>query len=176
MKKIILLITVAIFSTTLCMAQQKPMRKQMTPEQMTEKMVNDLQLNSKQEKKLKKLNEKYAEVLQKPDRMFQRGYFRGPNKQRPPHMQKESDENVQETPNMGKRPDSEGKRPEMSDEQREKMKEKMAEFKKQQEEYQKELKDILTEAQYKKYLEMKNHRGGKGMHHPKKARTQTIKE
>ena len=169
MKKIILLITVAIFSTTLCMAQQKPMRKQMTPEQMTEKMVNDLQLNSKQEKKLKKLNEKYAEVLQKPDRMFRRGYFRGPNKQRPPHMQKESDENVQETPNMGKRP-------EMSDEQREKMKEKMAEFKKQQEEYQKELKDILTEAQYKKYLEMKNHRGGKGMHHPKKARTQTIKE
>lgn len=60
MKKFILLLTAAIFSTTLCMAQQKPERKQMSIEQRTEKMISALQLDDKQAKELKKLNEKYA--------------------------------------------------------------------------------------------------------------------
>lgn len=143
MKKFILLLTAAIFSTTLCMAQQKPERKQMSIEQRTEKMISALQLDDKQAKELKKLNEKYADVLQRPER-----------------------------PQMKEGHQGKTDRPQMSEEEREKMRKKMTEYRKQREEYQKELQDILTETQYKKYQKMQSHHGGgkghhKGMHQKK---------
>lgn len=165
MKKAILLITAAIFSVTLCMAQEKKEKKQMTIEQKTEKMVNYLQLNDKQAKELKQLNEKYADLLQRPARPHGKGHFGGPHGQRPPKMKQEGNENLEKRPDMKSGHHGKPNHPQMSDEERAKMKEKMMEYKKQREEYQKELKSILTEEQYQKYQKMQSHRGGKGKHH-----------
>lgn len=172
MKKITLLLTAAIFSTTLCMAQQKPERKQMSIEQRTEKMVSALQLDDKQAKELKELNEKYADVLQRPERPHGKGHFGGPRGQRPPQMKQDGDNNTQERPQMKESHQGKPDRPQMSEEEREKMREKMTEYRKQREEYQKELQGILTETQYKKYQKMQSHHGGgkghhKGMHQKK---------
>ena len=121
MKKAILLITAAIFSVTLCMDQEKKEKKQMTIEQKTEKMVNFLQLNDKQAKELKQLNEKYADLLQRPARPHGKGHFGGPRGQRPPKMKQDGDENLEKRPDMKSGHHGKPNHPQISDEERAKM-------------------------------------------------------
>jgi Spy/CpxP family protein refolding chaperone len=152
MKKI-LLTMVALLSLTAVQAQESDNKqqqfrgpRQMTPEQMTERMSENLKLTDEQKTKVLELNKEYEKVLEGPS-------MRGP---RPPKADGESGATAQ---NGQQRPE----RPQLTDAQREEMKQR---FEKRQE-YEKKLKEILTDDQYKKYQEMRPGRrgfGGRGGH------------
>ncbi len=141
MKKI-LMTMVALLSMTVVMAQDSDKKerrapKQMTAEQMTERMTKDLTLNDDQKTKVLALNKKYKDVLGG-QRMG------GPRGKRP-------DANTGAT--EGQRPE----RPQMTDEQKAQMKKNME----QRKAYDNELKSILSADQYKKY-QSQHKRGRRG--------------
>jgi len=149
MKKI-LLTMVALLSLTAVQAQesdnkQQPQQfrgpRQMTPEQMTERMANDLKLTDEQKTKVLELNKEYEKVIAGPG-------MRGPRHQRPDGESSATAQNGQQRP----------ERPQMTEEQRQEMQKRME----QRQEYDKKLKEILTEEQYKKYQKSRSQRRGFG--------------
>ena len=153
MKKI-LLTMVALLSLTAVQAQesdnkQQPQQfrgpRQMTPEQMTERMANDLKLTDEQKTKVLELNKEYEKVIAGPG-------MRGPRPQRPDGESSATAQNGQQRP----------ERPQMTEEQREEMQKNMKQRMEQRQEYEKKLKEILTEDQYKKYQESRPQRRGFG--------------
>lgn len=142
MKKIVLMM-VALLSMTAVQAQESDKQqfrgpKQMTPEEMTERMGNELKLTDEQKTKVLALNKEYEKVIA------------GPGMRRP-RPQKTDGESGATAQNDQKRPE----RPQMTDEQREEMKQRMEK----RQEYEKKLKELLTEDQYKKYQESRPRRG-----------------
>jgi hypothetical protein len=148
MKKIVLMM-VALLSMTAVQAQESDKKqeqqfrgpRQVTPEQMTERMTNDLKLTDEQKTKVLALNKEYEKVIGGPG-------MRGP---RPGRGNGEA-QNGQQRP----------ERPQLTDEQREQMRKEMQERMKQREEYEQKLKEILTEDQYKQYQESRPRRRGFG--------------
>ena len=149
MKKI-LLTMVALLSLTAVQAQesdnkQQPQQfrgpRQMTPEQMTERMANELKLTDEQKTKVLELNKEYEKVIAGPG-------MRGPRPQRPDGESSATAQNGQQRP----------ERPQMTEEQRQEMQKRME----QRQEYEKKLKEILTEEQYKKYQKSRSQRRGFG--------------
>lgn len=143
MKKIVLMM-VALLSMTAVQAQESDKKqfrgpKQMTPEEMTERMSNDLKLTDEQKTKVLALNKEYEKVIGGPG-------MRGPRPQKPDGESGATAQNDQKRP----------ERPQMTDEQRQEMKQRMEK----RQEYEKKLKEVLTDDQYKKYQESRpRHRG-----------------
>jgi Spy/CpxP family protein refolding chaperone len=146
MKKI-LLTMVALLSLTAVQAQESDNKqqfrgpRQMTPEQMTERMSENLKLTDEQKTKVLELNKEYEKVLAGPG-------MRGPRPQRRDGESGATAQNGQQRP----------ERPQMTEEQRQEMQKRME----QRQEYEKKLKEILTEDQYKKYQESRPQRRGFG--------------
>ncbi len=141
MKKIVLMM-VALLSMTAMQAQENDNKqqprgpRQITPEQMTERMSDNLKLTDEQKTKVLALNKEYEKVIAGPG-------MRGPRPQRPDGESGASAQNGQQRP----------ERPQMTEAQREKMQKEMQQRMEQRQEYEKKLKEILTEDQYKKYHE-----------------------
>ena len=170
--KILFVMSALLFSGTL-MAQNSqtsetvkhgknmPKRERVTYEQMTQKMVKELQLDEKQQKKVAKLNKKYKTLIEGEEAEQQKG-------QRPPVGERPSG-------NGGGRPSGgpggfdggmpgggfggpdgggmPGGRPEgMPGGQ---VQEKSYDYDKQQQKYDKAIGKILTEQQYESYLKIK---------------------
>lgn len=153
MKKFVLTM-IAALAMTAAMAQtsdnkERKAPKQMTPEEMTERMTKELKLDEAQKSKVLDLNTAYKDVLGRP------GMGRGP---RGPHPDGESSASAQapEAKQQGEHP----KRRELTEEQKAKMKEVME----QRKAYNEKLKQILTEEQWKTY-QKHQHRGHHGKRH-----------
>lgn len=145
MKKIVLMM-VALLSMTAVQAQESDKQqfrgpRQMTPEQMTERMSDNLKLTDEQKTKVLALNKEYEKVIAGPG-------------MRAPRPQNTDGESGATTQQNRQRPE----RPQITDAQREEMKQRM----KQRKEYEEKLKEILTEDQYKKYQESRPGRRGFG--------------
>ena len=153
MKKIVMTM-VALLTMTAAVAQnnengQRPEFKKPTPEEMTNRMADQLKLDDKQKSKVLELNKEYESVLMGPGmgRGMGRGMRRGP---RPDGESGATQNNDQQR----QRP----QRPELTDEQKAQMKQNMEK----RQEYDKKLKKILTDDQYKTYQEQHQRRGGRG--------------
>lgn len=148
MKKIVLMM-VALLSMTAVQAQENEKNserqfrgpRQMTPEQMTERMSDNLKLTDEQKTKVLALNKEYEKVIAGPG-------MRGPRPQRPDGESGATAQKDQKRP----------QRPQLTDEQRQEMKQRMEK----RQEYEKKLKEILTEQQYKQYQESRPGRRGFG--------------
>ena len=145
MKKI-LLTMIALLSMTAVMAQNNDKKerkapKEITPEQITDRMAKDLELTDDQKAKVLALNAEYKDVLRGPG---MRGGHRGP---RPDAQTGATQQNQQQRP----------ERPQLTDEQKAQMKQQMEKRK----EYDQKLKSILTADQYKKWQKQQK-RGPKG--------------
>lgn len=143
---------VALLTMTAAVAQnnengQRPKFKKPTPEEMTNRMADQLKLDDKQKSKVLDLNKEYESVLMGPGmgRGFGRGMGRGP---RPDGQTGASQNNDQQRP----------QRPQMTEEQRAQMQQMMEK----RQEYDKKLKEILTDDQYKTYQKQHQRRGGRG--------------
>ena len=141
MKKFVLTL-VALLSMTVMQAQnnekceckkEQKARKQMTPEQMTERMTKTLSLTDEQKTKVLALNKEYKDVLAKGPRM---------HGQRPSKPQADAETGATEQ----QRPE----RPQLTDAQKAEMKQ----MKAKRDEYNKKLKKILNDEQYEKYEKM----------------------
>lgn len=154
MKKMILTM-VALLSMTVMQAQnnekceckkEQKAPKQMTPEQMTERMTKTLSLTDEQKTKVLALNKEYKDVLAKGPRM---------HGQRPPKPDTDA--------KTGATEQQHSKRPQLTDAQKAEMKQ----MKTKREEYNKKLKKILNDDQYEKYEKMQKRHGrhGQGGHH-----------
>ena len=148
MKKI-LLTMVALLSMTAVMAQdgdkkERKAPKEITPEQITDRMAKDLELTDDQKAKVLALNAEYKDVLRGPG---MRGGHRGP---RPDGQTGATQQNQQQRP----------ERPQLTDEQKAQMKQQMEKRK----EYDQKLKSILTDKQYKKF-QKQHKRGPRGGRH-----------
>ena len=154
MKKMILTL-VALLSMTAAQAQdnnksdkcecKKEMRhgkerKQMTPEEMTDRMAKDLSLTDAQKSKVLALNKEYQDVLGK-----------RPHMKRPQKPQADGESGATEQQD---RP----QRPQLTDAQKAEMKQQKAK----REEYAAKLKKILNDDQYEKYEKMQKHHRGHG--------------
>ena len=152
MKKMILTL-VALLSMTVVMAQNdnKELKapKEVNPEEVTNRMVKELDLTADQKAKVLKLNTEYKDVLRGPG--MGRGHRGGPR----PDGQKGANEKQQ-------RPE----RPQLTDAQKKEMKENFEKQMEKRKEYDKKMQEVLTEAQYKKF--MSNNRGGRPADAPKK--------
>ena len=174
MKKIVLtLLAVATFGTMMAQENINAERRaprMMTPEQMTERMTKELDLNQDQQAKLQDLNKAYEDVIARP------GMGRGPRgprpdgmrpegMQRPENMQKadnkKADEKVEKKADAQtgatqrpQRPERAG-RPEMTEAQKAEMEKRMERRK----EYDEKLKEILTPEQFEKYQLRRQPRG-----------------
>ena len=140
MKKIFLTM-VALLSMTAMMAQdnnngERKAPKQLTPEEMTEKMATDLSLTAEQKAKVLDLQKEYQDINRGP-RM---GGMRGPRPQ--------ADGQSGAT---GQRPE----RPQLTEEQKAEMQKKME----RRREYNDKLKGILTAEQFEKYQKQFRHGG-----------------
>ncbi len=149
MKKIVMTM-VALLTMTAAVAQDGEKRerrefKKPTPEEITNRMAEELKLDDKQKEKVLKLNKEYESVL-----MGGPGMGRGPRGPRPDGETGASKKND----GQKERP----QRPEMTDEQKAKMK---AHMEKRQE-YDKKLKEILTDEQYETYKKMHQRHGRHG--------------
>ena len=134
MKKIFLAM-VALLSMTAMMAQdnnngERKAPKQLTPEEMTEKMATDLSLTAEQKAKVLVLQKEYQDINRGP-RM---GGMRGPRPQ---------------VDGQGQRPE----RPQLTEEQRAEMQKQME----RRREYNDKLKGILTAEQFEKYQKQFRH-------------------
>jgi hypothetical protein len=145
MKKV-LFTMIALLSMTAGMAQQSDNGngerrgpRQMTPEDMTTRMTQQLNLTEDQQTKVLALNKEFQDMFQVP-----RG-FRG-----------------EQRGQRGQQPDAQGgapqQRPQLTEEQREQMKQMMEK----RQAYDKKLKEILTDEQYKTYQQSRQRRGGFG--------------
>ena len=148
MKKIVLMM-VALLSMTAIQAQENEKNserqfrgpRQMTPEQMTERMSDNLKLTDEQKTKVLALNKEYEKVIAGPG-------MRAP---RPQNTDGESGATTQQNQQRSERP-------QITDAQREEMKQRMEK----RQEYEKKLKDILTDDQFKTYQEQQQQRRGRG--------------
>lgn len=184
MKKIVLtLLAVATFGTMMAQENINAERRaprMMTPEQMTERMTQELDLNKDQQAKVMELNKAYEDVVARP------GMGRGPRGPRPGGMgrpegmrrpdgmqkvdeqkaeQKKAEQKVEKK--AEKKADAEtgatqlpqnggqfAQRPEMSEAQRAEMEKRMERRK----EYSEKLKEILTPEQFEKYQQRRQPR------------------
>lgn len=144
MKKVILTM-VALLSMTAMMAQnndkgERKAPKQLTPEEMTEKMAQDLSLTPEQKTKVLALNQEYQDI------------HKGPRMggQRPPRPQA-ADGSTGATSQQ--RPE----RPQLTEEQKAEMQKQME----RRREFDAKLKDILNANQYEQYQKQRRH-GGPG--------------
>ena len=178
MKKIVLTM-VALLSMTVMQAQtdnksERKAPKQPTPEEMTEHMAKDLNLNTDQKAKVLALNKEYQDVL--------KGGPRGPRGPRPDgqggpkggkkqkgNKQSKADQQQPKTDAQTGATEQRPERPQLTDEQKAKMKAQMEKRK----EYDGKLKQILTDEQYKKFQKA-HKRHGHGPHHggPRPEKTQ----
>ena len=148
MKKTILIMT-ALLSMNVAFAQQSDDKserkapKKPTPEQMTERMSKELNLNDAQKAKVLELNKEYENVLAVPG-------MRGPRGHRP-DANTGATEQVKDKKQNGERPAL----PQLTDAQKQQMKQHMAK----REEYNTKLKSILTDDQYKNYQKMHRRHG-----------------
>ena len=144
MKKMILTL-VALLSMTAVMAQndnkERKAPKEMNPEEMTNRMTKDLELTADQKAKVLALNTEYKDVL--------RGPGMGPGHHGGPRPDGQTGATQQQ-----QRPE----RPQLTDAQKEEMKKNFEKQMEKRKEYDKKMQDVLTEAQYKKF--MKHHHGG----------------
>lgn len=133
MKKMMLML-VALFAMTVIMAQNANGRqpRKMDAATVTTMMTQQLGLNDDQQKKVEALNKKYESIL--------RPGFGGPRPQK-------GQDSVQDK--------NAGQRPEPTEEQKAEMKQRFE----QRAAYERELKGILSEDQYKTYLQMRPHHG-----------------
>ena len=132
---------VALLSMTAMMAQdnnngERKAPKQLTPEEMTEKMATDLSLTAEQKAKVLDLQKEYQDINRGP-RM---GGMRGPR----PQADGQSGATAQ-------RPE----RPQLTEEQKAEMQKKME----RRREYNDKLKGILTAEQFEKYQKQFRHGG-----------------
>ena len=150
MKKI-LLTMIALLSMTAVMAQNNDKKerkapKEITPEQITDRMAKDLELTDDQKAKVLALNAEYKDVLRGPG---MRGGHRGPGMRgghrgpRPDGQTGATQQNQQQRP----------ERPQLTDEQKAQMKQQMEKRK----EYDQKLKSILTDKQYEKFQKQHKH-------------------
>ena len=159
MKKIVMTM-VALLTMTVAVAQnnengQRPEFKKPTPEEMTNRMAENLKLDDKQKSKVLALNKEYESVLMGGPGMgrgFGRGMGRGPRPDGETGATQKNDQQKQ-------RP----QRPKMTDEQKAQMKANMEK----RQEYDKKLKDILTDDQYKTYQEQHQRHGRGGFGGPR---------
>ena len=131
---------VALLSMTAVMAQnengERRAPRQMTPEDMTTRMTQQLSLTADQQTKVLALNKEYQDMFQRPG--MGRGFGGG-------------------------RPGGQGgERPQMTDEQRQQFQKQMQEMQQKRQEYEKKLNVILTDDQYKTYEQSRQRRGGFG--------------
>lgn len=140
MKKMMLML-VALFSMIVAMAQNASGRqpRKIDAATVTTMMTQKLGLNADQQKKVEALNKKYESVL--------RPGFGGPRPGKGGPRPQMGQGSVQDK--------STGQRPELTDEQKAEMKQRFE----QRAAYEKELKNILSEDQYKTYLQMRPHHG-----------------
>ncbi len=166
MKKIVLtMLAIATFGTMMAQDNKEVeprAPKKMTPEQVTERMTKDLDLNADQQAKVLDLNKEYEDVTGHP------GMHKGPRGPRPggmgrPENLKKADEAKKEVvkekaeakkvdgetgaTNRPQRPE----RPQMTDAQRDEMKKRMERRK----DYDGKLKEILTPEQFEKYQQQR---------------------
>lgn len=151
MKKIVMTM-VALLTMTAAVAQnnemsQRPEFKKPTPEEMTNRMADQLKLDDKQKSKVLDLNKEYESVLMGGPGMG-RGFGRGHRGQRPDGESGASQNSDQQRP----------QRPQMTEEQRAQFRQMMEK----RQEYDKKLKEILTDDQYKTYQEQNQRRGRGG--------------
>lgn len=148
MKKIVLTM-VALLSMTAAVAQSNDNKRDFkvpqkpTPEEMTNRMANDLSLTDEQKTQVLALNKEYESVLGGP------GMRRGPRTQRQDGETGATEQAPKVRP-QGNRPE----RPQMSEAQMEEMKQRMEK----RQEYDAKLKNILNNEQYENYQKM-NRRG-----------------
>ena len=147
MKKIVMTM-IALLTMTAAVAQnnengqrrfQRP-----TPEDMTNRMADQLKLDDKQKSKVLDLNKEYESVLMGG---MGRGFGRG-----------------QGGPGGagGFQGGQQGQRPQMTEEQRAEMQKQMQQRMEKRQEYEKKLKEILTDDQFKTYQEQQQQRRGRG--------------
>ena len=153
MKKIVMTM-VALLTMTAAVAQnnengERREFKKPTPEEMTNRMADQLKLDDKQKAKVLELNKEYEGVLMGGPGMG-RGFGRGQRGPRPDGESGATQNNGQQRP----RPQL----PELTDEQKAQMKQQMEK----RQEYDKKLQKILTDEQYKTYQEQHQRRGGRG--------------
>lgn len=144
MKKIIMTM-VALLTMTAGMAQnengERKAPKKLSPEELTNRMVKDLNLSNDQKAKVLKLNKEYEQVLGHP------GMKRGKGPRGP---KRDGDSGATEQAKPDKQQLKKGDRPEMSEQQKAEMKQHMVK----RQEYEQKLKQILTDDQYKNYQKM----------------------
>ena len=147
MKKIVMTM-IALLTMTAAVAQnnengqrrfQRP-----TPEDMTNRMADQLKLDDKQKSKVLDLNKEYESVLMGG---MGRGFGRG---QGGPGGQ------------GGFQGGQQGQRPQMTEEQRAEMQKQMQQRQEKRQEYEKKLKEILNDDQFKTYQEQQQQRRGRG--------------
>lgn len=149
MKKIVMTM-VALLTMTVAVAQnnengQRRGFQRQTPEEMTNRMADQLKLDDKQKSKVLDLNKEYESVLMGG---MGRGFGRG-----------------QGGPGFGGggfQGGQQGQRPQLTDEQRAEMQKQMQERQEKRQEYEKKLQKILTDDQYKTYQEQQQQRRGRG--------------
>ena len=151
MKKIALTL-VALLSMTVMMAQneeqsERKAPKQLTPEEMTEKMAKYLSLTDEQKTKVHALNKEYQDIHKA---------HRGPRMGGPRPQGKKADGETGAT-EQKQRPE----RPQLTEEQRAEMQKQME----RRREFDTKLKEILNADQYEKYQQQHRHgRRGPGGH------------
>ena len=148
MKKIVMTM-IALLTMTAAVAQNNengPRRFQRpTPEDMTNRMADQLKLDDKQKSKVLDLNKEYESVLMGG---MGRGFGRG---QGGPGGQ------------GGFQGGQQGQRPQLTDEQRAEMQKQMQQRQEKRQEYEKKLKEILNDDQFKTYQEQQQQqRRGRG--------------
>ena len=136
MKKIVMTM-VALLTMTAAVAQnnengERREFKKPTPEEMTNRMADQLKLDDKQKAKVLELNKEYEGVLMGGPGMG-RGMGRGPRGPRPDGETGATQKNDQQRP----------QRPELTEEQKAQMQKQMEK----RQEYNKKLKEILTDEQ-----------------------------
>ena len=149
MKKIVMTM-VALLTMTAAVAQnnengERREFKKPTPEEMTNRMADQLKLDDKQKSKVLDLNKEYEGVLGGPG--MGRGFGRGQGGPGGPG---------------GFQGGQQGQRPQLTEEQRAEMRKQMEQRMEQRQEYEKKLKDILTDDQYKTYQKQQQQRRGRG--------------
>ena len=109
MKQIVMTM-VALLTMTTAMAQnnengKRPEFKKPTPEEMTNRMADQLKLDDKQKTKVLELNKEYENVLMGPGMGRGRGMGRGPRGQRPDGETGASQKNDEQKQQRPQRPE-----------------------------------------------------------------------
>lgn len=154
MKKIVLTMA-ALLTMMTAVAQQddnneRKAPKKPTPEEMTNRLAEQLKLTDKQKTKVLALNKEYEDVIGGPG-MGMGGRRMGP---RPDGPRPDGQTGATAQPSQQR------ERPQLTDAQRKEMQQRMEK----RQEYDAKLKKILTDEQLQEYQKMHQHRGGRGGH------------